>query len=202
MPFEFIDMSKCIGASVPEIFAALHIEIAERLGVSRVDGLSTASENGQSFHIGEIAKLIQKNVKNDTRFLVDEIPLAGNDFAAFSEGIAAIFITLANKGHRKSPLLIASIDNPKSTLQRFHKKLHERIRLLELPCWTEAEVRALLELVAKLVPLNLPARDKVKLVNAAHGCPRSLKLMLKTWCMFRKTTGWSIDRVISESNLV
>jgi hypothetical protein len=198
-PFEFIDLSKCIGASVPDLFAALHLEIAERLAVPLPRKQPPLKANRQSFHIGEIATLIERQIRDDTCLLIDEIPLDGADFVAFSEGVAALIVTLANRKIHKAPLLLASIADPTDNFKRFHKKVHERVRLLHMPQWPEVETNALLELISKLLPLHLSKPDKTRIVKAADGCPRSMKIMLKNWCMFRKTPGWSLDRVISES---
>ena len=196
-PFEFIDLSKCIGASVPELFASLHFELAERLGLSITQQQSVNKK--QSFHIGEIAKLIESKVANDTYILIDEIPLDGPEFIAFSEGIAALVVTMANRNSHRKPLLVASIGDPKANFHRFHKKLHERMRVLSLPLWSAGEMNSLLNLVSRLLPLHFSRSDKAKIVDAANGCPRSLKIMLKTWCMFRTSPGWSLNRVLSES---
>jgi hypothetical protein len=185
---------------VPELFAALHSEITERLNVPAAEQRAPRNGNGQSFHIGEIARSIQQNIKDNTSLIIDEIPLDAHDFPAFSEGIAALVITLANTGFRKTPIVLASISDPTHSLRHFHRKFRARVRFLHLAQWTEKEIRDLLELIARLLPLGLSKADTTKLVSAAKGCPRSLKIILKTWCMFRNTPGWTLDRVISETS--
>lgn len=197
--YEFIDLSMCVGVTVPELFKCLHEEIAERLKIPVANRTASLKRNGLSFHIGQIAKLLESNVNEETRFLIDEVPLDGAGFGAFSEGIAAILITLVNRNFHKAHFLLATIINPKSALTRVQAKLHERMRLLHIPLWTETEMNSLIKLVAGLFPLHLSKPEKAKIVKAANGCPRSMKIMLRNWCMFRNTPGWTLDRVISET---
>ena len=198
--FEFIDLSRCIGSSVPEIFADLHSEIADRLHANMAQQPSRKGDAQQRFHIAGIAKQIHAHAKDQRCFMIDEIPLGGQDFASFSEGIAAIMVTLANMGFQGSPLAVASIEDPTTHLEQYHNKLYERMRVLRMSLWTEQEIEALLKLISTFLPLHLTDSEKLKVVTAAKGSPRSLKIMLKNWCMFRKLANWSLDRIITESH--
>jgi Holliday junction resolvasome RuvABC ATP-dependent DNA helicase subunit len=106
---------------------------------------------------------------------------------------------MANSGLPRTPIMLASISDPTTGLRHFHRKFYDHVRILYLPMWTDEEIKELLELIAKLLPLGLSKSDKAKIARAAKGCPRVLKSILKTWCMFRKSDGWTLDKIISES---
>jgi pimeloyl-ACP methyl ester carboxylesterase len=196
--FEFIDLSKCVGASVPELFAGLHMEIAGRLGVELEQGQVTANGYSQSYYIDAIAKLIERHLQDDMCLIIDEIPLDEASFAPFLDGVAAIVVTLGNRNVQRNPLLLASIGDPGVNLKPFQNKVHERLQMLRLPAWSKNEMRALLDLVSHQLPMHLAAADNVKILNSANGSPRSMKIMLRNWCRFHDNPDWSLDRVISE----
>ena len=202
-PFAFVDLSRCVGDSVPEVFAGIHMQLADAIspGGVPIQSPANASGNGQSYHIDGIAKLIGTKLKDDTFVIIDEIPLDGADFIAFSQGIGALVATLSNRNFRRAPILIASLCDPKPGLERYQKKVYERIRLLQMQLWPDGDISSLLDRVAKLLPLGLSKADKARVVAAAVGSPRSLKQILRTWCMFRNQPGWSLDRAIAESNI-
>ena len=184
---------------MPELFESLRLELEERLEVPAAKPPSTRS--GQSIRIGKIATLIANNVKEETFFFIDEVPLNGKEFGSFSEGIAAVIITLANLKFHNAIFLLATISNPKGALAGVHAKLHERMRLLPITLWSEAEMLSLIKLITNLLPLHLSGSDKIRIIKAANGCPRALKMMLRNWCMFGQTSEWSLDRVISEATV-
>jgi len=192
---KFIDLSRCVGATVAELFECLYLELAE--GFSTKPIKVPAKRNIQRVYIGEIAKLIENNVKEETHIFIDEVPLDGNEFDTFFDGISAIIVTLANKDFHKAPFLLATIGTPKNS----DTKLCQHMRLIHMPLWTNTEMKALMTLIGKLLPLNLSKEEQFQITTEAGGCPRSLKKMLKDWCMFRETPGWTLGRVINEFNI-
>lgn len=196
--FEFIDLSRCVGNSVPELFDTLQMEIAERLGVGRSERTVTCAGNNLSFHIGQVASLLAENVKHETHIIIDEIPLDGANFCEFADGIAAVIIMLGNQNSHKTAFYLATIIDPEHALKIVRSKLRARMRLLKMPVWSEADLTSLLRKIASLCPLHLSAAQKVRIVKAANGSPRDLKVMLKTWVMYRNTPGWSLERVLTE----
>ena len=196
-PFHFFDLSVCVGGCVSDLFATLHLEIADRLGATARQA-SSQSRNAQSFHIAQIAKLLECNLREETYIHVDEIPVDHSDFRGFVQGIAAIGITLANRNCLKAPFLLASIADPANTLDGFQGKLLKHMRLLPLSRWPDAEMHALLAVVLKHLPVRLTEAQRDKIVTASAGCPRRLKIILKQWCLLHDKPGWPLERVISE----
>lgn len=198
-PWDFIDLSKCIGANVPQLLECLLYEFAERLGVSLIQPTTAKRHRPGHYYVDQISTLLAQQGSQARSFLIDEVPLAGAEFDAFAQKIAAIVITLANRNLCSSSLSLATIGDPRSSLTQGFAKLHEHMRLLPMTYWPITEVSALISHVSKLLPLHLSFAQKSLLAKAASGSPRKAKSMLKTWLMFRNTTGWSLDRVIAET---
>lgn len=197
--WDFIDLSKCIGATVTQLLECLLCELAERLGASLTLPTTAKKHRLAHYYVDQISALLAQQGSQARSFLVDEVPLAGAEFDAFAQKIAAIVITLANRNLSCSSLSLATIGDPKSSLTQGFSKLHEHMRLLPMTYWPITEVSALISHVGKLLPLHLSIAQKLRLATAASGSPRKVKSMLKTWLMFRNTPGWSLERVIAET---
>lgn len=64
----FIDLSKCVGATLGEIFEDLYREISEAVGSTLENQQNQATANGQAFWIHKIAKVIEAFVDCETYF--------------------------------------------------------------------------------------------------------------------------------------
>lgn len=196
--YEFFDLSASIGSGVADLFATLHLEIAARVGAAATVQTPGQNREAQSFHIDQIAKLLERNIREETYIHIDEIPLDQKDFPAFAQGVAAIGITLANRNFHKAPFVLSSIGDPAGAIGGFQGKLREHMRLLPLSRWTDAEICALLNLVLDLLPVKLAGTEREQIVIAAAGSPRRLKIILRQWCLLHNKPGWALKRVISE----
>jgi nucleoside phosphorylase len=199
-PIHFIDLSKCIGSPVSDLFLCIHSELADLVGLPMQTQNPETRRKEQTFHIEQIAKLIENKIKEETYLFIDEIPVEGQDFKSFFGGIAALVITLGNLNVNNTPFILASINDPTKCVLDIHCKLRERMRMLSMSSWSESEICSLLNLVCVLLPLELSKMDRDKVINAANGSPRALKMILKYFCMFRNIPDWTLDRVISEQH--
>ena len=110
--WDFIDLSKCIGATVPQVLECLLYEFAERLGASLTLPVTPKKHRPAHYYVDQISALLAQQGSQARSFLVDEVPLAGDEFDAFAQKIAAIVITLANRNLSSSSLNIATIGDP------------------------------------------------------------------------------------------
>jgi nucleoside phosphorylase len=193
--FHSVDLSCCVGSSVPQVFGALHMEIAQRLGVGMEPAPEAMKGSELAFHVRGIAKIIEHHVKERTFIFIDEIPLSGSDFKRFFEGVLAVIITLTNRNFRKAPLVLSSIPDPMAHITEINRKVQGQIRLMPLAKWSSADITSLVGHLLKLLRIKLTAGDRAKIVNAANGSPRSVKAVLRTrW----NHPDWPLDRIISE----
>jgi len=149
--------------------------------------------------INNIVRTIEIHAQNGTYIFIDEIPIANSkDFQLFADGIAAIVIGLANRKVRSTKLLLSSIENAKPYIKEFQKKVLQHVRFIELVRWREDEIASLLSHLLRLIGLKFGKGAQWKIVQAADGCPRRLKRILKMLWTHQGSDNWSFDRILSE----
>ncbi len=193
--FHSVDLSRCVGSTVQQLFGVLHMEIAERLGVQMECAPKAIKGSEQSFHVGKIARILEQNVKQRTFVFIDEIPLNGPEFKRFLEGILAVIITLTNRNFGKAQLLLSSIPDPTPHITETNRKVQGQLRLMPIPQWPDADIASLVNRLLKLLNINLLPPDRAKIIKAANGSPRAVKSALRTLCT---NPDWPLDRIISE----
>jgi len=190
-----IDLSTCVGDPIDELFGSIYSEVAELLGAPIISG-----KHPQSFWARQIEKTIQNHAVGGTYIYIDEIPLADSaEFQKFVDGMAAIVISLSNHKVKTTKFIFSSIDNAKPHLKPFQGKFSQHIRFIELSKWREEEISELLNSLLPLLKLKLTKDEKTKILQAADGCPRRLKQILKTFFQRRNSTDWTLERILQES---
>jgi len=194
----FVDLSRCVGDTVSELFSCLYSDIAEGLGAH----IECESHKRLDFrtHIDNMAELLQTNVKRPIFIFIDELPLDKQETRLFFDGVSAIIICLANRGFHKVRFLIATIGDFKEIFPSSHSKLSEHIRPLQMHLWTKEEITGLLQLILRLIDVDMQDYEKTRILAATEGSPRKLKNILKGWCMFRGKPEWTLERIILEAN--
>lgn len=193
--FVFVDLSRCIGMTVPEVFQTVVGDLADRLSVS----ISLRNGANLATSISDSVAVLC-TVKTPTFVILDEVPLDEKNFDEFVDAAVALTITLSNTTPcPASRLIFASIDTPIMRVRQFNQKIEEKLTLFVQPVWPDPDLHRLLLLISKILRLQLSEVERKQVVLGSRSSPRLLKTILRTLNGFRDDPKWTLARVIEQA---
>ncbi len=152
--------------------------LLDRCGIETI----LPKDSTQQTVLNEFRKAICRLLSNKPlAILIEEIPLSsGHEYSKFLNLCYQLTLLTESLNDQSRVIwLYSSICNPKFDIKSGHPKIYEKIQFIEFDPWHSDDIKSLIDLITKTLPIQVSDEDLRMIVQDSKGIPRYVKMLFR-----------------------